>query len=94
MTVKITRTISNQYFIGKTIHSGNVTSIEQPYEIIMSVDGSQLVPLDKFLLGKDINVITLDNSNLIYSEEPVENVRNAYLETISGIEVPKNEIIV
>ncbi len=91
--VKITRTNVNLYVIGKTTHSGNITTIEKPYEIIMSPEGIQMIPMDQHLLGKELDYITISNDFTLYSEEPTESVRNVYLETISGIEVPKQEII-
>ena len=94
MTVKITRTNVNLYVIGKTTHSGNITTIEKPYEIIMAPEGIQMIPMDQHLLGKELDYITISNDFTLYSEEPSESVRNVYLETISGIEVPKNELII
>ena len=94
MTVKLTRTVVNLYVIGKTTHSGGITTIEDPYEVIMNMEGIQMIPMDKHLLGKSIPYITIKNDDTLYSEEPGEDLRNLYLETISGIEVPKQELII
>jgi len=91
--VKLTRTNVNLYVIGKTTHSGNITTIEKPYEIIMGMEGIQMIPFDKHLLGKDLDYVTINNKDVLYSEEPAEDLRNLYLESISGIEVPKQELI-
>ena len=93
-TVKLTRTNVNLYVIGKTIHSGNITTIEKPYEVIMNMEGIQMIPMDKHLLGKDLDYVTISNNDVLYSEEPGEDLRNLYLESISGIEVPKQELII
>jgi arginine utilization protein RocB len=92
-TVKLTRTIVNLYIIGKTTHSGNITTIEKPYEVIMGMEGIQMIPMDKHLLGKDLEYVTINNNDTLYSEEPGDDLRNLYLETISGIEIPKQELI-
>jgi hypothetical protein len=95
-TVKLTRTNVNLYVIGKTSLSqiGDYTIIEKPYEVIMGMEGIQMIPMDKHLLGKDLQNITINNNDILYSEEPSEDLRNLYLESISGIEVPKQELIV
>ena len=92
--VKVTRTITNLYVVGKTTYSGSIATIEKPYEIIQGLEGIQMIPMDQHLLGKELDYITIKNDNVIYSEQPGEALRNLYLETISGIEVPKPEIIV
>ena len=92
--VKVTRTITNLYVIGKTSHSGNITTIEKPYEIITTMEGVQMIPMDQHILGKELDYITIKNDDLYYSDAPSEQLRNLYLETISGIEVPKQEIII
>jgi len=92
--VKITRTITNTYIIGKTTHSGNITTIEKPYELIMGMDGISLIPMDKHIIGHELEYVTIKNDDTLYSVEPSSEVRNTYLEQLSGIEVPKQELIV
>ena len=95
MKTKITKLITNQMIIGKTTHSGNITTIEQPYVVVPDPAGIQIFPYDAAVLGRELEYITVDNSNTLYSSEVAEELRNNYLTAISGIEVepPKKLIL-
>ena len=95
MKTKITKLITNQMIIGKTTHSGNITTIEQPYVVVPDPAGIQIFPYDAAILGRELEYITIDNSNTLYSSEVSEELRNNYLTAISGIEVdvPKKLIL-
>ena len=93
MQVKVTRLITNQIIIGKTTNEGDIF-IEDPYEIVPGEDGLKMIPMDKYILGVTLGSITIYHNNAIYSQEPDEALRNTYLETISGIELPEQKIII
>ncbi len=93
MEVKVSRTIVNLYLIGKTIKEDGKIIIQNPYEIIMGMEGIQMIPMDQHILGKELEKAVLHENDVIYSEPPSEKIRNTYLETISGIEVPENNLI-
>ena len=95
--VKVTSLINGKYIIGKTTYSGNLTHIEDPYQLIPDPNGLQMLPFDEWILGRKIQVISLDNRDVIYSEETGSELKNLYLESLlgeSGIEIPKQDIIV
>jgi hypothetical protein len=53
-----------------------------------------MVEYDKWLLGKEIPTISLDNSMIIYSEEPIKDIQDSYTKAVTGIEVPPSELII
>jgi len=93
-TTKITKLITNQMIIGKTTHSGNITTIEQPYMVVPDPSGIQIFPYDAAILGRELEYITVSNDSTIYSSEVGEELRNNYLTAISGITLePEKKII-
>ena len=93
---QITRLITNQLIIGKTTPntSANTYIIEQPFEVIPTVDGVQMIPLDAHILGKEIQVIEVSKNNTLYSNECSQELQNTYLKTISGIETDDKKLII
>ena len=83
--VQLTRLITNQLIIGKTYQSGNIVTIEEPYECIPTAEDVQIIPFDKHILGKDLDYVQVYNTNTIYSSLVSDDLRNTYLTTISGI---------
>ena len=92
--VQITRLITNQLIIGKTTTTQNSYTIEQPYEVIPTAEGVQIIPLDEHILGKKINLIQISQDNTIYSNECSQDLGNSYLSTISGIQLEDNKLII
>ncbi len=83
---QITKLITNALIIGKTYQSGNIIHIEKPYACYPTPEGLQMQPFDKEILGKDLDIISIDNKNVVYSTEPSQDIINTYLKAISGIE--------
>lgn len=93
-TVKITRLITNQLIIGKVEESSAKIIIEQPFEVIPTVDGIQMLPLDEHILGTKLNIIEIPQQNVLYCNECAQDITNSYLTSISGIEVPEKTLII
>jgi len=88
--VQLTRLITNQLIIGKSYQSGNIVTIEDPYECHPTAEGIQMIPFDKHIIGKDLPYVQIDNSNTLYTSPVSDELRNLYLTTISGI-IPEPE---
>ena len=88
--IVVVRFYDGLYLIGKE-DSGD---LKNPHQIIATPDGIQMVPFDEWILGKKIESINLDNSKVLYIEEPDKKLQEAYLQSVTGIETPKSEIIV
>ena len=92
--VKLTKLITNQYIIGKTTYSGNLTTIEKPYMVIPDPAGIQMFSYDEAIIGKPLDYIVVNNNNLLYSTETGQELQNTYLKAISGIETePEKKLI-
>ena len=92
--VKIIRTLHNQLIIGKVSQSGNYLKVQSPYNVVPGVDGINLFEMDKEIVGKSIDEISLCVDQLIYFTQPGEELRNAYLQAISGIETQEKKLII
>ena len=92
MEVKVTRLITNQLIIGKTSNEGDIF-VEDPYELLVSPEGIGMIPMDEHILGVKLGSLSLDPKNVIYSTEPAGNLKQQYLETLTGIEIPKKSLI-
>lgn len=92
--VKFIRTVHNQLIIGKVLEFQTTIFVEMPYSIMPTQSGLDFQPLDKEMVGVEIEKITLYKESLLYFVEPSQEIKNAYLSAISGIEVePKNPLI-
>ena len=85
-STKLTKLITNQYIIGKTTQENNKTIIFDPYIVIPSHDGIQIFPYDEVIIGKKLEVMEINNDNIMYTTEVGTQLRNTYLQDISGIE--------
>jgi len=88
--VQLTRLITNQLIIGKSYQSGNIVTIEDPYECIPTQEGIQMLPFDQHITGKVIPYVQVYNNNTLYTALVSDDLRNKYLTTISGI-IPEPE---
>jgi len=92
--IKVTKLINNQYIIGKTCESAGFLNIEDPYQLVPDIQNISMLPYDEWILGKKIQTISISIDNIIYSEEPSEALKNTYLESLTGLEIPDNQLIV
>jgi hypothetical protein len=94
MTVKVIKLYNNTYIIGKEDRYGDATvTIKDPYMLFPDPSGIMIMPYDEVILGKKIKEIKVKQDQILYNEEPSETLRNQYLEQLSGIEIPKQDII-
>lgn len=87
MNIKIIRTNTNLYIVGEVQREGSKLIVKKPYDLFPTAEGISIFPMDKQILGKDIEEIVIDIDNIIYSEEPSEKIVKAYQEARSGIEL-------
>lgn len=93
--VKLIRTIANQLIIGKVNLNGEYYVIETPYTLVPEMDGIKLYPFDSELIGKELEFAEVHKSSTLYATEPGTDIKNAYLQSISGIETePKKQLII
>lgn len=94
--VQLTRTITNQLIIGETSLSNDNILITKPYVVVPTQDGLQLFPYDAEIIGKELELIQLNNQNIIYSTEPNPDLVNAYVtaSTAGNIEVEEKQLII
>ena len=91
---KLTKLITNQYIIGKTIQANNTTTIKDPYMVIPDPMGIQMFAYDEAIIGKKLEMITVDNSNVMYCTEVGQDLRNTYLTSLSGLEVDETKKLI
>jgi len=94
MTTQITRLITNQLIIGKTETHTNDILITDPYEIIPTAEGIQMLPFDEHILGVKIEHLEVLNTNILYSKECSAELRNTYLSGLTGLELSNNQLII
>ena len=92
---QIARLQNGAIIIGKTSLDENKYVIEDPYTVIPGADGLQMFPFDKDLLGVTLEKMSIDQSQVMYSQEPHQDIANTYLTNLSGIEIeaPKSLIL-
>ena len=93
MEIKLTKLITNQMILGKTTINQDTTIIEDPYMVVPTPEGIQMFPYDEAVLGTTLDQMTLNNINIIYSSEVGTSLKDTYLETKTGIEIPKKSLI-
>jgi len=91
--IKIIRTLFNQLIIGKTTETSHLIKIIKPYSIQLDAEGIMMYPLDQEIIGKEIEKISLDKSNLMYWTNPGEKLTEHYIKATTGIETKKPDII-
>ncbi len=95
MQVKFIRTLHNQLIIGKVQDETDTIKIVNPYNVVPGVEGMEIYPMDKELVGREIPEIELYKTNLMYFTKPSAELESTYLSTVSGITVEaKPDIII
>ena len=91
---QVTRLTNGALIIGKTSVSKSEVTIMDPFTIIPSQEGLQLFPFDADILGEPLDEMTIDKSQTLYSKEPNKELITTYLTNLSGIILPKNDLII
>ena len=90
----ITITSTNVVLIGDTEVQGNETTIQKPYSIRNTGEQFEMVPWLETHIGQPVPEVTLKNEHIISTLKADNNeILEAYLSKISGIDVAQPEII-
>jgi len=91
---KITVMTNNVILIGNTVDTQDGVLISKPYSIRNTGQAFELTPFLEAHIGQNVNEIEIKKEQIITSLEAEKNdILDAYLEKISGIVIPKQEII-
>ncbi len=94
MEVMLTKLVTNQYIIGKTSQSGNIVNINKPYMVIPDPNGIQMFPYDEAIIGIPLEYINVYNENTLYTTPVGQELKNTYLQSISGIETEPDKKLI
>ncbi len=91
--IQLTKLITNQLIVGNTHKSGDSVVVLNPYEAVVTQEGLQLIPLDEHILGVRLKELILPQGIVVYTNKVSRNLIGAYLEALTGIKIPKKELI-
>ena len=98
--IKIIRTINNQMIIGTAKENKKEIILDRPFALIPLKEGIRLYPLDLELVGRVLEEVPFERSNILYITTPSTvliseyiKLRDAESKTEEGAEQDPNTII-